>query len=54
LVARLQPVYAPFPEVQTVIAVIGTITLFLGASIALTQMDLKKGLAYSTVSSWVT
>ncbi|MEN9495159.1 MAG: NADH-quinone oxidoreductase subunit L [Synechococcaceae bacterium WB4_1_0192] len=50
LVARLQPVYVPFPAVQTVIAVIGTITLFLGASIALTQMDLKKGLAYSTVS----
>jgi len=50
LVARLQPVYLPFPEVQTVIAVVGTITLFLGASIALTQMDLKKGLAYSTVS----
>ena len=50
LVARLQPVYVPFPEVQVVVAVIGTITLFLGASIALTQMDLKKGLAYSTVS----
>lgn len=50
LVARLQPVYEPFPLVQLVIAVIGTITLFLGASIALTQQDLKKGLAYSTVS----
>jgi NAD(P)H-quinone oxidoreductase subunit 5 len=50
LVARLQPVYEPFPVVQVVVAVIGTITLFLGASIALTQMDLKKGLAYSTVS----
>jgi len=50
LVARLQPVYAPFPLVQVVIAVIGTITLVLGASIALTQQDLKKGLAYSTVS----
>ncbi|MFY8150168.1 MAG: NAD(P)H-quinone oxidoreductase subunit 5 [Prochlorococcaceae cyanobacterium] len=50
LVARLQPVYEPFPAVQLTIAVIGTITLFLGASIALTQMDLKKGLAYSTVS----
>ncbi len=50
LVARLQPVYAPFPQVQLVIAVVGTITCFLGASIALTQMDLKKGLAYSTVS----
>ena len=50
LVARLQPVYAAYPQVQLVIAVIGTITLFLGATIALTQQDLKKGLAYSTVS----
>ena len=50
LVARLDPLYAQFPIVQTVIAVVGTITCFLGASIALTQMDLKKGLAYSTVS----
>ena len=50
LVARLQPLYAPFPQVQATVAVIGTITLVLGATIALTQMDLKKGLAYSTVS----
>ena len=50
LVARLDPLYSQFPVVQTVIAVVGTITCFLGASIALTQMDLKKGLAYSTVS----
>ncbi len=50
LVARLEPVYSQFPLVGLVIAVIGTITCFLGASIALTQMDLKKGLAYSTVS----
>ncbi|MCT0198124.1 NAD(P)H-quinone oxidoreductase subunit 5 [Synechococcus sp. CS-1325] len=50
LVARLQPIYIQFDEVQAFIAVIGTITCFLGASIALTQMDLKKGLAYSTVS----
>jgi NAD(P)H-quinone oxidoreductase subunit 5 len=49
-VARLDPLYSQFPIVQTVIAVVGTITCFLGASIALTQMDLKKGLAYSTVS----
>ena len=50
LVARLEPLYNLFPQVLMVIAVIGTITCFLGASIALTQMDLKKGLAYSTVS----
>ncbi len=50
LVARLEPLYSQFPFVGLVIAVVGTITCFLGASIALTQMDLKKGLAYSTVS----
>ena len=50
LVARLQPLYSLFPSIQFMVALIGTITCFLGASIALTQMDLKKGLAYSTVS----
>ena len=50
LVARLQPLYSLFPTIQFIIALVGTITCFLGASIALTQMDLKKGLAYSTVS----
>ena len=50
LVARLQPLYSLFPAIQFTIALVGTITCFLGASIALTQMDLKKGLAYSTVS----
>ena len=50
LVARLDPLYTLFPAMQLIIALVGTITCFLGASIALTQMDLKKGLAYSTVS----
>ncbi len=50
LVARLEPLYSQFPFIGLLIAVFGTITCFLGASIALTQMDLKKGLAYSTVS----
>ena len=50
LVARLDPLYSQFPIVGFVIAIFGTITCFLGASIALNQMDLKKGLAYSTVS----
>ena len=50
LVARLEPLYSQFPLVLLVVAIVGTITCFLGASIALTQMDLKKGLAYSTVS----
>ncbi|ABX08095.1 NAD(P)H-quinone oxidoreductase subunit 5 [Prochlorococcus marinus] len=50
LVARLEPLYSQFPFIGLLIAIFGTITCFLGASIALTQMDLKKGLAYSTVS----
>ncbi len=50
LVARLEPLYSQFPLINFVIAILGTITCFMGASIALTQMDLKKGLAYSTVS----
>ncbi len=50
LVARLDPLYSQFSIVGIVVATVGTITCFLGASIALTQMDLKKGLAYSTVS----
>ena len=50
LVARLDPLYSQFPFMGLLIAIFGTITCFLGASIALTQMDLKKGLAYSTVS----
>ncbi len=50
LVARLEPLYSQFPFINLLIAIFGTITCFLGASIALTQMDLKKGLAYSTVS----
>ncbi|WP_320663414.1 NAD(P)H-quinone oxidoreductase subunit 5 [Prochlorococcus sp. MIT 1223] len=50
LVARLEPLYSQFPIIGLFIAIVGTITCLLGASIALTQMDLKKGLAYSTVS----
>ena len=42
LVARLEPLYSQFPSVGVFIAVTGTITCFLGASIALTQMDLKR------------
>lgn len=50
LVARLLPVFYLIPTICPLIAWIGAFTAFLGASIALTQNDLKKGLAYSTVS----
>ena len=50
LIARMYPVFAPLPTVMNVIAWTGASTAFLGASIALTQNDIKKGLAYSTIS----
>ena len=48
LVGRFYPVFCP--EVLLVIAVIGAITLFLAATIAITANDIKRVLAYSTIS----
>ncbi|MBR8828512.1 MAG: NAD(P)H-quinone oxidoreductase subunit 5 [Gomphosphaeria aponina SAG 52.96 = DSM 107014] len=50
LVARMYPVFENIPVAMNVIAWTGAFTAFLGATIALTQNDIKKGLAYSTVS----
>jgi NADH-quinone oxidoreductase subunit L len=50
LVGRAYPLFAASPLTMGVIAVIGTITLFFAATIALTQRDIKRILAYSTVS----
>jgi NAD(P)H-quinone oxidoreductase subunit 5 len=50
LIARMYPVFEPIPTAMTVISWTGAFTAFLGASIALTQNDIKKGLAYSTIS----
>jgi NADH-quinone oxidoreductase subunit L len=50
LIARLFPVVAQSLAVMTVIAVVGVITLFFAGFVALVQDDLKKVLAYSTVS----
>ena len=48
LVGRFFPVFTP--EVLLVIAYTGMITLFIAATIALTAVDIKRVLAYSTVS----
>lgn len=50
LVARLLPLFEQLPIVMDGIAYTGAITALLGASMALAQYDLKKGLAYSTMS----
>ncbi|MBS0202043.1 MAG: NADH-quinone oxidoreductase subunit L [Planctomycetes bacterium] len=48
LAARFYPVFTP--EVLLVIAYIGCITLFVAATIALVATDIKRVLAYSTIS----
>ncbi len=50
LVARCMPLFHLIPEVLLVVACIGLFTALLTALIALTQNDLKRILAYSTIS----
>ncbi len=50
LVARMYPVFEHVPAAMNTIAFTGAFTAFLGATIAMTQNDIKKGLAYSTIS----
>src|SRR5438876_1291588 len=50
MVARSNFIYQLAPEAMMVIAVIGAVTAFFAASIVLVQNDIKRVLAYSTVS----
>jgi NADH-quinone oxidoreductase subunit L len=50
LVARMYPVFVDAETALTVVGVIASITMLLGAVLALVQDDLKRVLAYSTVS----
>jgi NADH-quinone oxidoreductase subunit L len=50
LVARANPIFAQAPEALVVVAAIGIFTAILAASIAMTQTDIKRVLAYSTLS----
>jgi proton-translocating NADH-quinone oxidoreductase chain L len=50
LVARSYPLYVHVPDVFLIIAVLGGITAFMAATIALVQHDIKRVLAYSTLS----
>ncbi|BCA55746.1 NADH-quinone oxidoreductase, membrane subunit L [Nitrospira sp. KM1] len=50
MVARLAPLYNLSPTAMTVVAVVGGLTMVLGATIALTQTDIKRVVAYSTMS----
>jgi len=50
MVARANPLFGAAPDVMVVVAAIGIFTAILAASIAFTQTDIKRVLAYSTLS----
>nr|QBE88287.1 NADH-plastoquinone oxidoreductase subunit 5 [Sarcobatus vermiculatus] len=50
LVARLLPLFRVIPYIMNGISFIGIITVLLGATLAIAQKDIKKSLAYSTMS----
>lgn len=50
MIVRLNPMFLAAPNTMMVIAIIGALTAVLAATIGMTQWDIKKVLAYSTVS----
>jgi NADH-quinone oxidoreductase subunit L len=50
MIARCTPLFAVSPEAQLTVACVGGFTALLAGLIALTQFDLKRVLAYSTIS----
>nr|AEX96604.1 NADH-plastoquinone oxidoreductase subunit 5 [Hemiphylacus alatostylus] len=50
LVARLLPLFIVIPSIMNLISLIGVLTVLLGATLALAQRDIKRSLAYSTMS----
>ncbi|MEL1246198.1 NADH-quinone oxidoreductase subunit L [Flavobacterium sp. DGU11] len=50
MITRMNFLFNLAPDVQSIIAVVGAVTALVAASIGLVQNDIKKVLAYSTVS----
>ena len=50
LVARSAPLYSAVPNAQYIVAMTGAVTALFAATIAVGQYDIKKVLAYSTIS----
>jgi len=50
MVTRCTPLFVASPDAQQVVAILGATTAVIGGVIALTQTDLKRVLAYSTIS----
>jgi len=50
LVARMSPVFEYAPDALMVVTIFGALTAFVAATIGLTQFDIKRVIAYSTMS----
>ena len=50
MVARSNPIFNRAPDARMAVAIIGTLTAIFAASIGIVQTDIKKVLAYSTIS----
>jgi NADH-quinone oxidoreductase subunit L len=50
MVARSHAIFERAPAALTVVAIIGTLTAFFAATVGIAQTDIKKVLAYSTIS----
>ncbi len=50
LLIRMGPLYVLAPTIMTVVAIIGGVTALFAAAVALTAFDIKRILAYSTIS----
>jgi NADH-quinone oxidoreductase subunit L len=50
MVARMNPVFSRAPMAMLLVAIVGAVTAFYAATIGVCQTDIKKVLAYSTVS----
>jgi NADH-quinone oxidoreductase subunit L len=50
MIARLNFLYVLSPEAMHVVAIIGAVTCFYAATLAIVQSDIKRVLAYSTIS----
>jgi NADH-quinone oxidoreductase subunit L len=50
MVARMSPVFEYAPDALMVVCIMGALTAFVAATIGLTQFDIKRVIAYSTMS----
>ena len=50
LLVRAHPIFEAAPDVQSLAAILGTVTLLIAGLVALVQWDIKRVIAYSTMS----